>query len=245
MLGADHPMITDNMASTLGSYVYVYIDPRNGKPFYVGRGKGNRFLTHLDDRSDTEKVARIDEMRAEEIEPQIDFLRYGLTDAQAILVEAAAIDLIGLPSLTNRVSGGHLGTFGRIRADELLAIIGAEPVEVVHKAILITINQSYRSGMTERELYESTRGIWRVGKRREKAEYAMAVYQGVVREVYRVGQWHRACTLPYETRDFSGAQTEGRWEFEGEIAIDVRAEYVGKSVGKGGQNPIRYCNVQR
>lgn len=35
----------------------------------------------------------------------------------------------------------------------------------------------------------------------------------------------------------------GRWEFEGIVATDIRDEYVGNSVGMGGQNPIRYKNV--
>ncbi len=28
-------------------YIYVYIDPRNGEPFYVGVGHGNRAQKHL------------------------------------------------------------------------------------------------------------------------------------------------------------------------------------------------------
>jgi hypothetical protein len=32
-------------------------------------------------------------------------------------------------------------------------------------------------------------------------------------------------------------------EFEGGVAEDVRGDYVGRSVGKGGQNPITYVNV--
>ena len=34
-----------------------------------------------------------------------------------------------------------------------------------------------------------------------------------------------------------------RWEFEGEIATDVRDAYLGGSVRKGGQNPVRYVNL--
>jgi uncharacterized protein len=36
------------------------------------------------------------------------------------------------------------------------------------------------------ELYEATHGWWRVGSRREKARYAMAVSHGVVRVVYEI-----------------------------------------------------------
>jgi uncharacterized protein len=113
-------MITDEMAAILKSYVYVYIDPRNGEPFYIGKGKGNRLFAHLDERSDTAKGARIAAIRRSGTTPQIDILRYGLSASEAALVEAAAIDLLGKgqAQLTNRVAGYHAQSFGRITAQE-------------------------------------------------------------------------------------------------------------------------------
>lgn len=235
--------MTPEIAAVLKSYVYVYTDPRNGRPFYVGKGQGNRLFAHLDDTSETEKTDTITTIRKSGLEPQIDILRYGLTDAEAALVEASAIDLIGLSRLTNRVAGHHEKSFGRIASQEVIAMLSAKPVHVRHKAILITINRLYRSDMTAEELYEATRGIWVVGPRREQAEYGMAVYQGIVREVYRIQKWHPAGTLKYHTRDSKGFKSSGRWEFEGIVATDIRDEYVGNSVGMGDQNPIRYKNT--
>ncbi len=235
--------ITSEIADTLKSYVYVYVDPRNGEPFYIGKGQGNRLFSHLEDQSDTEKVAKIAEIRRQGKEPQIDILRYGLSDSEASLVEAAVINMIGKANLTNRIAGYHKRSFGRITSQELITMLAAKPVKVRHKAILITINKLYRSDMTPLELYEATRGIWVVGLRRNKTEYAMAVYQGIVREVYRIDIWHPAGTLEYQTRNSSHFKNSGRWEFSGDVAHEIREEYVGFSVGKGGQNPIRYVNV--
>jgi hypothetical protein len=217
-LGAAPPevRITDDIAAVLKSYVYVYIDPRTGEPFYIGKGQGSRLFAHLEDQSESEKAARIAEMRQEGQEPRIDIL-YGLSDAEATLVEAAGIDLIGKRNLTNRVAGHDAGSFARITSQELLVMLTAKPVEVRHRAILITINKLYRSDMSSLELYEATRAEWVVGRRRSKAEYAMAVYQGVVREVYRIEQWNSAGTLRYETRDFSGPRASDRWEFTGHV----------------------------
>ena len=237
---------TAEVDEMLKYYVYVYFDPRDGKPFYIGKGQGNRYLSHLNEQSEKSKVKKIAEIRQANMEPRIDILRYGLSNSEAHLVEAAAIDLIGRPPLTNIMSGIHPTSFGRITSHELEIINNPKPGVVDVKTILITINQQYRSDMTPQELYEATRGIWRCnGPRRDRAEYAMAVYQGVVREVYRIDKWYRSGegTQNYETRDSSNFKNcyPPRWEFEGGVADDeLRKKYIGVFVGKGGQNPIRY-----
>lgn len=96
------------------------------------------------------------------------------------------------------------------------------------------------------ELYDATRGIWRVGEDREKVDYAFAVYEGVVQEVYRVEQWFPAGTT-FSTR---GDLTDpDRWEFVGHLAEDeIRHRYRYTSVrhiwDQGARNPVRYVNVK-
>jgi hypothetical protein len=242
--------ITYEVSKILKSYVYVYTDPRNGKPFYIGKGKGSRLFAHLKGHSDIEKkaekekAAKIAEIKRSGKEPRIEILRYGLSDLEAQLVEAASIDLIGKANLTNRMSGHHEGSFGRITSQRVITMWTAKKIKVQHKAILLTINSLYRSDMSKEELYETTRGIWKVGEtNRNKVEFAMALYQGIVLEVYRINQWHPAGTLKYNTRDSSDFKNSGRWEFSGSIAKDIRGEYIDFSVGKAGQNPIRYVNI--
>jgi uncharacterized protein len=235
--------LTPEVTHILKSYVYLYIDPRNNEVFYIGKGKGDRLFAHLSDLSETDKTARIADIRHSGHEPKIDLLRYGLSDSEAALVEAAAIDLIGKSMLKNKVSGHAKGSFGRVSSKELILMLTAKKVNVSHRAILITINRLYRSDMTELELYEVTRGTWVIGQRREQAEIAMSVYQGIVREVYRIDKWHQAGTLEYKTRDSSAFQTRKRWEFEGEKSEEsIRSQYLGFNVGRSGQNPIRYVN---
>lgn len=53
--------------------------------------------------------------------------------------------------------------------------------------------------MADREPYEATRGIWVLGRRREKAIYAFAVFEGIIQEVYEISEWYPAGTLEYET----------------------------------------------
>lgn len=74
------------------------------------------------------------------------------------------------------------------------------PVEIREPAIVIRISRLFREGMTEHELYEATREVWRVGERRDQARFAMAVFGGVIKEVYQIDSWHPAGTTPYTTR---------------------------------------------
>jgi len=90
--------------------------------------------------------------------------------------------------------------------------------------------------------------VWRIGDRRESVHFAIAVAEGVVREVYMVGTWYVAGTTLYHTRPGSAVQIPGRWEFVGKLADDkLRSRYLGQSVAhyfrKGASNPITYVNV--
>jgi hypothetical protein len=48
--------IPANVARHLGYYVYLYIDPRTMRPFYVGKGKGTRLLSHLGRQAESQKT---------------------------------------------------------------------------------------------------------------------------------------------------------------------------------------------
>lgn len=89
----------------LGYYVYALIDPRDGTPFYIGKGRGERYAEHgkeafLDagqsnGKKDTSKVERIRAIRSTGLEPVIWIVRHGMeTTDEYTHVEAACIDLL-------------------------------------------------------------------------------------------------------------------------------------------------------
>lgn len=116
-------------------------------------------------------------------------------------------------------------------------------------ALLLRISQLWDPDMSADELYDATRGHWKLGPRREEAKLAMAVADRTIREVYLIEQWHPAGTTPSATNIHRTAPP-GRWEFTGRPAKpDVRAKYVGRSVRQyfpnGSQNPVRYVGPSR
>ena len=120
--------------------------------------------------------------------------------------------------------------------------------------IAININQQYPHVRNAEDLYNATRGIWRVSlERANKANYAFAVYKGVIKEVYEIDKWIPASkdTREYwkeresaQGKYFPPEVHEGRSEFIGKLAPEViRKKYLGQRLPvKSTQNPIRYIN---
>ena len=117
--------------------------------------------------------------------------------------------------------------------------------DITENVIAIKINQAYRENMTELELYEITRGYWKIdAKRAEKADYVFSVYKGIIKEVYKIKEWLPAGTIQRST--LPDAETPAdRYEFVGEVAKEaIRNKYIEKSIAnlyrKGEANPIKY-----
>jgi len=238
--------IPREVAHRLGYYVYLYVDPRTGKPFYVGKGRNGRVLAHLSEQGESRKTQTIAELRRLALAPRFEILAHGLPDEDtALRIEAAVIDLLGFGELTNIVRGWKSVQLGRLPVEDLIAYYAPIAAEIRDPAILIRVNKLYRHGMPDHDLYEATRGVWKLSSRRTGARLALAVFHGVVREVYVIESWHSAGSTPYSTRPPAEVLVPGRWEFIGNRAADpIRQSYFGRSVEAyfraGGQSPVMY-----
>ena len=236
-----------SVTQKLQYYVYVYAHPKTNEVFYIGKGKGNRALSHLKGSHNAKLTKAIKDLKKLGLEPRVEILVHGLQSEQAAhAVEAAAIDLIGMDALVNEVRGHDTRRHGRMSLEQVMWLYQRKPAKIREPSILIRISQLYRYGMSEVELYDITRGVWVTGERREQAKLAFSVYQGLVREVYQIATWLPAGST-FSTRDPHGVQHERRWEFVGTLASEeFRRKYVNRSVegyfSKGSQNPITYVN---
>lgn len=203
-----------NIIQELGYYVYIYSDPDTLKPFYIGKGKGNRCFNHLFQEGDAEKIKKIQELKEQGKMPIIEILIFGVDEL-----------------------------YNRFNRDEL------SREDITENVMFIKVNRYYY-GMTDFQLYDQTRRSWKVNEGRVKqVEYAFAIYEGLVLEVYKIAGWFPAHTtynsIPV-SEDIIMHDVEGkRLEFVGQVADDsIRKKYVGKSVTsfykKGEQNPIKY-----
>ena len=231
--------LSQSTIEKLGYYVYLLIDPRNNKIFYVGKGKGNRINQHLlgaldTKTNETDKIKKIREIKNSGLEVELVILRHGLTEKEAFEVESAVIDVLGKDNLTNQVKGCDSEDRGLMRLEDIKIKYEAEEAIIEEPAILININNLYRRDMTEKEIYEATRKAWRISiKNVKNIKVAFSVYRGIIREVFLINKW-----LP-------SPDVQGRYLFQGKIAPKhIRDKYLNKSVSKywekGSRNPIKY-----
>lgn len=90
-------------------YVYALKDPRTkpARPFYIGKGTGNRAWEHQAKVDDSEKGKVIEAIHAAGMNVLHTLISDGLTEEQALKIEAELISAFGIRSqgglLTNRV----------------------------------------------------------------------------------------------------------------------------------------------
>jgi hypothetical protein len=235
-------------------YVYALIDPRDGRLFYIGKGKGSRVFAHAADAiegdSETEKLDLIRDVIKSGVTVETLILRHGISNEKhAYVVESVLIDFCAMlvsrnidlrTGLTNIVAGHNSEIFGVMSTSEAIALYEApEAPKIKEKAILFRIPRLWTPAMPPEELFEATHGWWVLGKRRVDAKYGFAVSKGVIRGIYRIDSWRERTV---GDRGYVEGEKK-RWGFEGESAPEM-ARYLNTSVAhlfkKGNASPAMY-----
>lgn len=245
-------MFNQSAIEDLGCYVYGLFDPSDPNvPFYIGKGRGNRVFDHVrgaalrtspDDLMSL-KDEQVDRIGRDKVVHKI--LRFGMTETEALKVEATLIDLVNHirpGQLANAVSGNGVAE-GIYTTAELEFALNATELITDVPVVLIKIERRWQemldahgtpSALTRAQIYEAVKGDWVLSLSRVKtARCVLAVARGLVREVFVPADWRDA---GYENRKcMSGDAGTGGFD-----------SFVGRSVAhlnaSGSQNPVRYLN---
>lgn len=218
----------------LGYYVYFLIHPKTNKILYVGKGIGNRVFMHLKEAVDSpnsnDKLEAIRAITKKGLKVKHLIHRHGLTEKEAIEVESALIDFIGLENLLNRVLGYKADERGQMTVDEIIIQYNAPKIEITEPSILLVVNKNFYRGISENKLYEITRKYWNVAPQKHNAKYAFAVCNGVVRQVYEIEKWYRSPSSP------------GKLIFKGKIADNMQHYINGNVTNYLAFSVLKYVN---
>jgi len=117
----------------------------------------------------------------------------------------------------------------------------------VPTAIIRLNDEFYTSSISPDELYDITRCYWKSSRRKVlQCERVLAVYHGVVVEVYQVDDWVDGSRIVKKTH--LNAYRAGSYGFNGKIAeASVRNQFVGRGVKHlfkcGDRAPVRVFGV--
>ena len=251
-------MFDEKTRQELKYYVYMLLDPRDNKPFYVGKGVDNRIFNHLDcalTDSDTSnaKYDRIREIIQSGHHVKHIIVRHGLTESESFQIEATLIDTLTYCSLLlSNIAGGHNSIEkGLMTSEEIIRRYNAEPLnQIGADCILININKTYKRGNGTDPIYQATKETWLISKwKLPNIKYVLSEYKGLIVEVFEVVDWYpkqrgKNKTIDKDRNIKIQVEVTG-YGFNGVVAPkEIRNLYINKSVShskkRGAAQVIRY-----
>ena len=215
------------VAAKLGTYVYLLVDPRSGRPFFVGSGQGDRCHRHVAaarpgasidaKRSTYPLLERIGEAEADGRTVRVEILRHGLSPAEAELVEISVADALGL---------GHATGLDLQRGPAVDVGAGLAKRAKIKRGHQVVVLRAGPHGVPCS--YETVRHGWRIGRRwvettaPRSPRWAVVVAGDLVDAVYRIDRWE-----PSPSATGTGVD---RFSFVGTPAPELDDRYAGRSV---------------
>ena len=208
---------SNNTVPALKSYVYGLKYPNTERNyFYIGKGTGNRVFSHVNQKIKSGiKDPKFDVIQSLKKlgGPEIDIIRRGLTNEEALLLEASLIDVFGVKQITNKVKGVDSDKYGIMSLKNIEANYKGKDFDADISAVCFKINQAWHKDMTVEHLYNKVRGNWVLNiNRAKKAEYGIGVCDGVIRGIYKICNWERGRSSTRSHRYFFNGYKEEKMQ---------------------------------
>jgi hypothetical protein len=223
----------------------MLIDPRNNKPFYIGKGKGNRVFSHIncslyDSNQYNIKYSIINEIKNSGLMVEHKIVRHGLTEIESFQIEASLIDFANYFgfNLSNLVSGHHSIEKGLMTTEQIIGKNNADKLDnIQNNCVIINLNKKYKRGSGSQGLYDATKGIWAIDYRKLvnkdgslKINYVLSEYKGLIVEVFEVKRWLKT-ERPYNSSSKKSGDIRIGVSFDGIVANEEqRNKYINKSI---------------
>ena len=220
-------------------YVYRLIDPRTGHTFYVGKGTGDRVFQHAKaaikfkpgEDEGSEKIAHINAIKNDGLEVIHVIHRFGMTENEALEVEAALIDVYaGLANIQSGINPER----GMMAAETWRSLQEMEAyTEPEADYILIKVRSAVLAENCN-NLYETTRKAWRADlNNAQNYKYVLGAVDGVVKGVFTELTWYNS--IESNRIEFTGKECTEDW-VKNILGKKIPEQYR----KKGAANPFMY-----
>lgn len=195
----------------LGKYVYVLRDPRDNKIFYVGQGTGNRVFDHFNEAENFQKDNKpLDRKLQRKLQRIIDIwdsgqdvdwfiVAHNLSEEEANCVESAVYNILG-KSLNGELSNTNKTPRSTLLLPDDIKKMETDifnPTEPIATLFIFPIHNSLKE---KGDIYNATRGRWKVGNtyRNKKPAYAVGVKEFMSEGAFKIKEWQKTEDNKYE-----------------------------------------------
>ena len=209
-------------------YVYALIDPRTNTPFYVGKGKGRRYKSHLTETGNGVNPLKqniINKIRSLGMEVGVEFLQTNLSEDEAFVWEISYIQHHGrrenggilanmndggtgqtghVPSaetrkkISKQMTGENNGFFGKNHSDSAKTAIGE-----AQKGKTLSIEQ-------KDAISKQFKGKPKSAEHRAKISAALKGKEKTAEHIEKMAQHHRGKTISDEQKSMISKQFKGK-----------------------------------
>lgn len=224
---------------SIGYYVYGLVDPRTDKPFYIGKGIGNRVFNHekcaLNEDNKSLKYDQIRDIQKSGLEVKKIIFAHALVEDSAFAIESFLISFYN-DELTNAVKGHHEKERSIKTVEEIENMYNCSETQLIDGDKFIALNCNRSCNCNDEILYENVKGLWVVNpKRANEANYVVIICNGIVKAMYKA-------TWGEKIIDDKG---KTKWAFYKDKEIKNHP-YLNTDISKYitfRQNPVRYYNI--